>query len=622
MITCFLFSGRDSFPEVTFIEDFLFSEPSSGFSLSSVLSSMDRWPSLSFNRFIRPEVNEDEVTTFRRDPGASTVVSEEGFRYCNRKKKANHPVYKQDWKCTATGCPAYIFVTGEWETDGDDQFMRGVIMRTTHGTSKGQPKGRPHPPPAKRTTAPATRKAAAPNANTDAAAPAVTAEAVTTSADARGDRAATLSPAALSPIAQPDTPVAATPPYYPGLFDEPAQDPADAEDENERLRRELAELHVQNADLVGQMGMQARDNDALARENEELKEEREKAVEEVKALKRKLADEQRARAESDAKLARLLEGAAGPAEDLQRPGTSQGPAQPNQPGAPGRMGPQAAPADLAEDLETIDAQNLLDRTHQADDSMPALDLLDRTHQADESASSAEENARRLNPEEAARNLAEIRQMAREAPVRSFVGGDPRIAAPIVMERLGVRIEPREQSPREQFMAAAKDDNLAELQRICAAHPELLQAEDPLKDDALHPAAHNNFVDVFEWLLSIEKPKISWRLILSNFSKFQAEDPLKDDALHPAAHNNFVDVCEWLLSIGANPEFRTRDGWTPLHRAAHRANHQIVALLIQHGVSINSVANRKTPLHMAIESKENRALVLETIKVLLAAPGMS
>ncbi|KAI1707012.1 hypothetical protein Ddc_15038 [Ditylenchus destructor] len=315
----------------------------------------------------------------------------------------------------------------------------------------------------------ATLKAAAPNANDDDAAPAVTAEAAAqpaaTEADARGDRAATLSPAPQSPIAQPDTPLAATPPHYPGRFEALAQDLADAQDENERLRRERDELRVAHDDLVVEIErqgeMQARALEDFEREKEELKMERENAMEEVRALRRELADAQRARAESDAKLARLLEGAAGPAEGIQRPGTSQGPAQPNQPRAPGRMGPQAAPADLAEDLEPIAPQDLLDRTHQADDSMAALDLLDRTHQADESmaaldlldrthqaddsmaaldlldrthqadesmpaldllnlthqvddsvASSAEESARRLNPEEAARNLAEIRQMAR------------------------------------------------------------------------------------------------------------------------------------------------------------------------------------------------------------------
>ncbi|KAI1712370.1 ankyrin repeats (3 copies) domain-containing protein [Ditylenchus destructor] len=501
-----------------------------------------------------------------------TSVQHNGFIYHKLGEELKMKGWKWHMHCLRQingkkTCTGYIWTTGKWEKDEHKkEFQIGIVL-AQHTHAPYQPEviqriGKSRVVESGEETCQASAEQFQPDA------------------------------APQSPIAQPDTPIAATPPHYPGLFEAPAQDPADAEDENERLRRELRELRVVNADLVVEIErqgeMHARALEDFEREKEELKEEREQAVEEVRALKRKLEVAESARRECEAKLARLLEGAAGPAEDLQRPGTSQGTAQPNQPGAQGRVGPQAAPADLDEDLEqnlldrthqadeSIAAQNLLDRTHQADESMPALDLLNLTHQADDSAaSSAEENARRLNPEEAARNLAEIRQMAREAPVRSFARGDPRIAAPIVMERHSVRIEPRD-GPREQFMAAAKDDNLAELQRICAAHPELLQAQDPLKDNALHPAAHNNFVDVFEWL----------------------------------------------LSIGADPEFRTRDGWTPLHRAAHRANHQIIALLIQRGVKINSLANRKTPLHMAIESKENRAFVLETIKVLLAAPGIN
>ncbi|KAI1694522.1 ankyrin repeats (3 copies) domain-containing protein [Ditylenchus destructor] len=229
--------------------------------------------------------------------------------------------------------------------------------------------------------------------------------------------------------------------------------------------------------------------------------------------------------------------------------------------------------------DSIAALDLLDRTHQADDSIATLDLANLTHQADDSANSAEESARRLNPEEAARNRAQIREMAAEAPVRSFAGGDPNIAAPIVMERHGVPIQPREPpSPREQFKAAAKDGDLAKLRRIYAAHPGRLQ----------------DFLDFYP------------------------------DILHPAAQNNYVDVCQWLLLIGADKEFCTPNGWTPLHRAARRANHEIVSLLTaSHSASINSLANGKTPLHMAIKDSgsEDRERVLETIKVLLAAPGI-
>ncbi|KAI1699277.1 ankyrin repeats (many copies) domain-containing protein [Ditylenchus destructor] len=449
----------------------------------------------------------------------------------------------------------------------------------------------------------------------------------TTGADARGAKAAKrtaaipttsagtstttaapqLSPRApLSPMAQPDTMQAATPPHSPGLVedgglaremdvltiqrdlraemerDHRAQMERQARDHRAQIEKKDRDYDDLERGMAARMQRQARDFYDL---EEELKEKLENAKEEARIarrenerLRQRLAEEQRARRECEAELARLLEGAAGPAEDIQRPGTSQGLPQPNQPGAPGRMGPQgtigsggaspALAADPAEDLEPIHPQDILDRTHQADDSIASLDLANRTHQVDESASSAEESARRLNPEEATRNRLQMRLMSVEASVR-YPRGHPEIAAAYVMER-------EEEPAREQFRTAAMDGNLEEVQRILRDHPDVLQAPD--------------------------------------------RDGMT--ALHRAAYNNHVDVCRWLLAAGANPEMLAAEARTVLHYAAFRANHEVVELLVRERASINACADGNlTPLHLAINQSEDRARVVETVKAILAAPGI-
>ncbi|KAI1704007.1 ankyrin repeats (many copies) domain-containing protein [Ditylenchus destructor] len=516
-------------------------------------------------------VKEPEMI-FRRDPGASTVTSPAGYRFKDR-RRSNHPVYTRDWVCTTTNCLASIFVTGQWEQDDQGEFRRGKLVREWHG------RGRSHAPPAdepmeeeeqaanitaqpfqhhavqvqpvaeaedgaedmaadmtalargtrqRAATAP-TAAAAAPNANNDAAGPSVTAETAT-------ERAADAKAAKPGP-GTPQSP-ATPPPFSPANFEaEPPIAPAyevDLVRQNEELQDRLQELQVE-------LQVQAGNYDALETRHEKLTEEH--------------ADARgRARADCEAKLARFLD--AEEAAQLRPENPPNDDARGNAVGGAGRQSDEAAAAkDLAEDLEPVD-------------------LLNWTHQVDESASSAEEAARTLGAEEAARHRALMQQSAAEAPF-SFLTSQPDIAVPRVLERRGVRIRPEGVPDRRaQFLAAADEGNMGELQRMYDADQEFLQDGEVL-----------------------------------------------GEALHRAADRCDVDVCKWLLSVGANPEWQRPDGWTALHRAARRANHEVVSMLLSHGALINSRANSLTPLQMAFNPAEDRARVRTTVQVLLDAPGI-
>lgn len=84
----------------------------------------------------------------------------------------------------------------------------------------------------------------------------------------------------------------------------------------------------------------------------------------------------------------------------------------------------------------------------------------------------------------------------------------------------------------------------------------------------------------------------------------------------------MDIVEYLISLGADPEWKTNDGWTVLHCAATWSMHEVVALLLRHGVNVNSRSNGNlTPLHLSITSNQPQERVFTTIRYLLEAPGL-
>uniref|UniRef100_A0A9J2Q666 cGMP-dependent protein kinase interacting domain-containing protein n=1 Tax=Ascaris lumbricoides TaxID=6252 RepID=A0A9J2Q666_ASCLU len=62
------------------------------------------------------------------------------------------------------------------------------------------------------------------------------------------------------------------------------------------------------------------------------------------------------------------------------------------------------------------------------------------------------------------------------------------------------------------------------------------------------------------------------------------------ALHVAAAKGYTDVMRIQLRAGADVNCRDRDGWTPLHAAAHWGEREAATLLVNNGASFNELTN--------------------------------
>lgn len=88
-------------------------------------------------------------------------------------------------------------------------------------------------------------------------------------------------------------------------------------------------------------------------------------------------------------------------------------------------------------------------------------------------------------------------------------------------------------------------------------------------------------------------------------------------LHKAAFSGRTDITKLLLAAGADPNAELSSGDTPLHCAAYFDRKGVVKLLIEKGVDPNAKGYKDgTPLHVAAE----RAWSPESLRLLIEAGG--
>jgi ankyrin repeat protein len=101
-----------------------------------------------------------------------------------------------------------------------------------------------------------------------------------------------------------------------------------------------------------------------------------------------------------------------------------------------------------------------------------------------------------------------------------------------------------------------------------------------------------------WAAGLGWSSIAQLLIAHNASLCQDQNaqisPLED-----AAAVGNLDTVRLLLDVGADPNFRGRDGWSALHWAAEESHFEVVQMLLDAGANVNAVSSYgTTPLHCA------------------------
>jgi ankyrin repeat protein len=110
---------------------------------------------------------------------------------------------------------------------------------------------------------------------------------------------------------------------------------------------------------------------------------------------------------------------------------------------------------------------------------------------------------------------------------------------------------------------------------------------------LHTAAQYGHKEIVEYLIA-------------NGADVNANDVCQT-ALHYAVWCNHTDIAELLISQGADINARGRDNITPLHKAAAKADRNMMRLFIRHRANLNIIDYRgRAPLDIAIKNKNEDA----------------
>jgi len=202
------------------------------------------------------------------------------------------------------------------------------------------------------------------------------------------------------------------------------------------------------------------------------------------------------------------------------------------------------------------------------------------------------------------------------------------------------------SEKEEFFTAVSNGDLAAVQRLIAAYPDLLNATNSQGTSPILMAVYSNRKDLAAWLQDagadvgvFEAAALGER---GRVEKLVAADPLLVNAFSPdgfqplglACFFRHGSVVRYLLAQGANPSSPSRNaqrvtplhsavavddvelatalldagsmvnlaqqgGFAPLHEAAHNGNRVMVDLLLTHGADVRARTHKgETPSDVA------------------------
>lgn len=151
------------------------------------------------------------------------------------------------------------------------------------------------------------------------------------------------------------------------------------------------------------------------------------------------------------------------------------------------------------------------------------------------------------------------------------------------------------APAAEIHKAAKEGDLAAVQKLLKKDHKLLDSGNRLDQSPLIIAAYQGHKDIVEYLL---KKK-------ANIDK---QDGFGASALHMAIANNQVDIAAILLAKGANINLRSVSGKIPMQMAVENENIPIIDLFVKRGVDV------KAPIDQFNRTLLHRSAILGKAKV--------
>jgi len=150
---------------------------------------------------------------------------------------------------------------------------------------------------------------------------------------------------------------------------------------------------------------------------------------------------------------------------------------------------------------------------------------------------------------------------------------------------------------DEIHDAAADGDLAKVQALLNAKPDLVSSRDGNGDTPLHHAAARGHLDIA-------------KLLLSNNAPVNATNSVGETPLHSAAATGRTELAELLLVNHANANAKANNGETPLHLAAYSGHKEVARLLLANNAEVNARDNDgATPLHRAVHRHKDLAALL-------------